>query len=255
MNDAGGRPLKALETTIDVVEAVREFEGTTLADLADALPYPKSTIYYHVDTLRRHGYLVTQEGEYQIGLKFLYHGAYAKRRQSAYSIVDEKLQELSVDLSAATDFSVAENGRLIVLSQRIGGADKHKFLEGSYLYLTASSAGKSILAEMSDAQVDAIVDRWGLPRETDDTITDRDELRADLERTRERGYAVSDEELLTGLRSVSATVHDPAGDVIGSVSVSGPSYRYTMDTIEGRFADRLLQAVSDLETEISSIES
>lgn len=252
--ETDGRTLDALETTLDIIDTVQELEGATLGDLTEELALPKSTIYYHVNTLRAHGYLVEEDGKYYIGLRFFSHGAHAKRRREEYSIIDTKLQDLAEETTAETDFAVEENGRLIVLAQRISGSNRSGFLEGSYLYLTASSAGKAILAEMEDEQINAVLKRWGLPKVTDHTITDKDKLFEEISEVREQGYAVNDEELMSGLRSVSAVIHDSQGSVLGAISVSGPKYRFTMDTIEGQIIGSLQQTIDEIEAEIASIE-
>ena len=65
----------------------------------------------------------------------------------------------------------------------------------------------------------------GLPAHTGLTITKRSALRKELERVREQGYAVAVDELEVGLTAVAAPIHNAHGDVIASMSVSGPTFR------------------------------
>ncbi|MDG5777194.1 IclR family transcriptional regulator [Haloarculaceae archaeon H-GB2-1] len=246
-----GRTLDAVETTLDVVQALHDLDGATLADLADSVDAPKSTLYYHLNTLASRGYVVQEGDEYDVGLTFLTHGARAKRRKRAYETIDQPLQDLAERTSAEADFAVEENGRLVVLSQSVGSGPNTGFLEGSHLYMTNTSAGKAILAEMVDDQIDQILDTWGLPQETPHSTTDREALFAELRTVREQGYAVNDEELMEGLRSVSAVVHDHDGSVLGAISVSGPTYRFTMDRIDGEIADLLLDEIESFEATLS----
>ena len=69
--------------------------------------------------------------------------------------------------------------------------------------------------------------RWQAPRLTPQTIVDRAQLRAELERTRRAGFAVAVEELELGLHAVAAPVFDATGSCVAAVSVSGPAYRLT----------------------------
>ena len=64
-----------------------------------------------------------------------------------------------------------------------------------------------------------------LPAYTSLTITKRGELRKELERVREQGYAVAVGELEIGLTAVAAPIHNAHGDAIASMSVSGPTFR------------------------------
>ena len=84
-----------------------------------------------------------------------------------------------------------------------------------------------------------MVDRHGLPALTESTITDREELAAELDQIRETGIAFDDEERLDGLRSVAGAVTDADGEVLGAVSVAGPTSRLR----EARFREELPDAV------------
>jgi len=84
-----------------------------------------------------------------------------------------------------------------------------------------SSAGKAMLAELSDEQVSALVAQSGLLRRTPKTITSLDELLADLASTRRRGYAVDDEEDVEGVFCVGAPFYDHAGTCAGAISATG----------------------------------
>jgi DNA-binding IclR family transcriptional regulator len=115
--------------------------------------------------------------------------------------------------------------------------------------LHCTSLGKAILAYLPEERVDEIVDRWGLPARTADTITTREELDAELERIRERGYAQDNGERLSGLRCVAAPITDTDGVAIGAVSVAGPTSRMKGERFESEIPERV-QSVANV-TEIN----
>jgi DNA-binding IclR family transcriptional regulator len=125
--------------------------------------------------------------------------------------------------------------------------------EGEYLYVHTSSTGKAILAELSDERVDEILDQWGMPAETQYTITNRSEFIEELEQVSTRGYAIVDQEWLEGLRAVAAAVLLPDGRPFGALSVGGPTYRLTEEAIDNEVTPRLFQAAETLEEEIQDI--
>jgi len=92
-----------------------------------------------------------------------------------------------------------------------------------------------VLAHLPEARVDDIVERHGLPVLTENTITDCQALREELAEIRETGIAFDDEERLDGLRSVGAAITSEDGDVLGAVSVAGPTSRLR----EERFREEL----------------
>jgi DNA-binding IclR family transcriptional regulator len=71
-----------------------------------------------------------------------------------------------------------------------------------------------------------------LPRYTEYTITDIEKLRAELQKTIQRGYATGIEELEIGLTAVAAPIRNHTGQVVAALSVSGPSYRLPIKRLE-----------------------
>src|SRR5699024_8958520 len=100
----------------------------------------------------------------------------------------------------------------------------------------ATAAGKLLLAFMKEPERERIL-AGPLEACTSRTITDASELRAQLQETRERGYAVSLEEQELGLSAVSAPVFTRSGAVAAALTLSGPSVRLqpgTMDELTAR---------------------
>ena len=85
--------------------------------------------------------------------------------------------------------------------------------------------GKAILASYSDADVDAAISRNGLRRITEKSITRASELRADIAAIRQRGYALDDEEFVTGLRCAAAVVYNAQAEALCAISISGLAVR------------------------------
>ncbi|MDG5777193.1 IclR family transcriptional regulator [Haloarculaceae archaeon H-GB2-1] len=250
-DDDGPRTLKTTETSLSLVQTVQDLGGAAFTELRSELDLSKSTLYYHLNTLEKAGYLVKSDGEYQIGLRFLSHAEYAKRQEPAYDVVRAKAQELADRVAEEIDFSVEENGRLVVVYHNIGGDAMTDFQIGQYLYLHATAGGKVMLAEMPERRIEQIIDQWGLPELTDNTITEKAALMEELDVIRERGYAINDEEEREGLRSVSATINRSDGSVLGSLAVDGPTYRLTNERIETRTSEELLGVIEEIESELA----
>jgi DNA-binding IclR family transcriptional regulator len=109
------------------------------------------------------------------------------------------------------------------------------------------------LAVLPEERVAAIVDRWGLPASTENTITDRDQLCEELVAVSERGYAIDDQEFAGGLRSVGMAVTDPLGSPIGGFSVPGPAYRLDDETMEKELSETLAGAIETFESAIEEL--
>src|SRR5699024_8562996 len=93
----------------------------------------------------------------------------------------------------------------------------------------ATSMGRVLLAGMPAAARDAMLEASVLPALTDRTLTDPTELRAELARVREQGWALVDGELEPGLRSVAVPLHGRHGEVVAAVNVSTSATRDSVD--------------------------
>jgi DNA-binding IclR family transcriptional regulator len=252
MNDAR-RTLGTLDKTVAVIEYLRDHDGARVTALADEMGVSKGTAHKHLSTLVHHGYVV-QEGEtYHLGLRFANLGEHALTRKPAYG----RAREMATRLAARTDlesgFLVEENGRGVYLKTEVEDANA-PHLEpkvGHREYLHVSAAGKAILAALPRRRIDAVVDRWGLPAVTEATITDYDDLLAELERVRDRGYAFNRGENKPGVRAVGTAVREGDGSVLGGVSLTVPEYRTADDDWFGdEVADRLVEATAAFEAEL-----
>lgn len=93
------------------------------------------------------------------------------------------------------------------------------------MYLPACGVGKAILANFPRERVSDVVEEYGLPAWTENTITDEESLYEELNRIRNRGVAFDDEERIRGLQYVAAPIQCD-GELLGAISVSGPKKRF-----------------------------
>lgn len=254
-----GDAIQATGTSLEVVEIIEHLDGARTTEVAAELGVAKSTAHKHLKTLERRGYLAEEGGEYRVGLKFLHLGESARTRWPFYDLVREAVTALGERTDEDVDFCVEEHARVYTLCEAYHKWEKYSESKAGYRVNTgdwypmhAVASGKAILATYDEASVREVIDRWGLPALTDETITDVDELLVDLERTRERGYGLSDEEYVDGLRTVSRTVSLPDGRVLGALSVSGPAYRMAGAVLEQEIPDALAASVESLEEQLAA---
>lgn len=250
-DNSPGRPVKTAGTTFDIVEAVQARDGATISELAEGLGLAKSTVHNHVTTLREKQYLVNRDGEYHIGLKFLDHGMYAKRRIPVAEIAAPKLEQLAEQTDEVAWLVVEEHGRAVNLESAVGDdAVENLARVGMRTPLHIHAAGKAILAHLPEERVRKIVDRYGLPARTEHTITEPAELYAALETIRERGFAFMESEAIPELRSVAAPLISDS-TVIGAITVAGPARRLTGDRFREDIPEAVLGAANAIELKLT----
>lgn len=238
---------KTTDTAIEILDFIRRANGATLSEIQEAFDLSRSTLYTHINTFNRHGLVIRENGRYWPGLRFREFSESARWRKPSYQIVEAKLEELTATTDAEVEFLVEEVGRinLVFHSEEVSH-------EQVRLYAHNTAAGKAILAEYDEERVDDIVDRWGLPAEAPNTITDREALQDQLVEIAERGYAYNDEEWFEGYHGIGAAVDGVDGRVLGALTIGGPVYRVTKETLTNELAETLLDAVDDVEASIRS---
>jgi IclR family pca regulon transcriptional regulator len=114
----------------------------------------------------------------------------------------------------------------------------------------ATSMGRVLLAALPDAEIDAYLARVPLDRLTGHTVESAAALRSELDAVRGQGYAIVDQELEDGLRSIAAPVHGRGGAVAGAVNVSWHAARATVETMRRRLLPPLLAATAAIDADL-----
>jgi IclR family pca regulon transcriptional regulator len=116
----------------------------------------------------------------------------------------------------------------------------------------ATSMGRVLLAALDPAALDAALARAELRALTPETITDERELRAELDRVRTQGWALVDQELESGLRSVAAPIHDSAGVVAAAINVSANATRTGVEELKATLLPPLLATAEAIERDLAA---
>jgi IclR family acetate operon transcriptional repressor len=255
--------IKTTERSLDVVREVQKSAGATLGEVAEAVDISKSTAYKHLTTLASRGYLVREGDEYHLGLKFVNRGEFARARRPAYRIAAEKVDELAERTDEEVDFVVENDGRAMTVhlsydlnnpfqEKTVDQSNKH-WRTGTYYHLHCIAAGKAVLSTLSDSQIEAVLDQWGLPKRTEQTITSREELFTEVETIRERGWAYSEGEYVDGLAAVAMPVYGPDSEAVGALSVNGPTYNLQGETRFEEIRDVLADVVASFEADLAEV--
>lgn len=232
--------LTSVLRAFDIVEQLEKQGGMTMSELAATIDIPPSTAHIYLKTLHEAGYLTRENDEYHLGLRFLKHGGHVRHNLEIYQAAKTELDDLARRTGESVDFGVVEQGKR-VLVYKTQGPDvvTQKPVTGDYAHMHMTALGKAMLATLDDDQVSDIVDTHGLPKATQHTIDTREELFDELDRTRERGYSIEDEERRDGIRAIGAAI-ERGSERPSAISISGPKSQLTDD----RLSD-LNQAIQD----------
>ena len=226
--DAGAEGLKSLRKAIRVLECFSLQESRlALTDIARRAGMPLSTTHRILATLREVS-IVEQEGDrdlYRLGLKLLELGSMVLANLDVHREALPYIEELVRETGETVHLGVFDGSQVVSIEKMDsphGLASNVTIGKGAPAYCTG--VGKALLAFQPENVVDHVC-RLGLPRHTPQTITDPEKLRKELAHVRAQGYAVDNMEHQADVRCVAAPIRNHAGNVIASLSISGPATR------------------------------
>lgn len=232
----------------EVIETLEELGSARVTEIAEEINRPPSIVHNHLATLQELEYVVKEGQKYKLGLRFLQRGEIARNRLPLYTEAQSVIEQLANSTRELVTLMVEEHGRGVYLDVVQGNEDiQYPGLPGTRIRLHCSAAGKAILAHLTDERIEQILDTHGLPPQTTNTITERDELFEELETIREQGYALDKQEFREGMRSIGAPICDEENTVIGGLSIAGPTHRISGERLETELPDELIQSVNVIE--------
>lgn len=223
----------------------------TLHQLSTELPYAKSTVHRHLETLVNEGYVRKTDGGYRLSLRFLDFGIQSRQNHALYSTAKDRVDDLAVETGEKVWCVIEADGHAVPLYGHSGENMVHSNVSvGEHVPIHQMAAGKAILAYLPEDRIMNIIERRGLPAVTENTITDRESLLEELAEVRERGVAFNCEESGHRLHAIGTPIRNEEDEAIGAISVSGPARRLQGDLFTEELPERLQEVASDIEVDL-----
>lgn len=239
--------LRSVEIAFNIIEALQEQNQLGITELADELGHSKSTIHSHLQTLENREIVVNEAGKYHLSLRILDMANDVRNQVGNYDVIKEEADTLANETGEIAQFGLEEHRLVTYLYKSKGerGVETASSV-GRRQPMHSTSLGKAILAYLPHERREEIINSMPLERKTPQTITDPEQLRAELDKITERGYAIDDEENLEGLRCVAAPVKN-GKIVLGAISITGPASRITDDDLHNDLAKAVQRAANIIE--------
>lgn len=244
--------IKSNRTLFRIIESIRDRETATITELSDDVGVAKSTVHRHVSSLREEGYVIQEGNQYRLGLRFLDLGIRVRNRRKELRKMKSTTRTLADETGELVSFMVEENGEGVFLYRERGdqGVESAAHV-GLRTPLHTTAAGKALFANLPDGRIHEIIDEHGLPARTEKTITDRETFLDELDRIVEENLAFSTGEHTLGLASVGAPVVRPDGEILGGLSVAGPTHRMSDERLHETIPQQLLSIINEFELNIT----
>jgi len=233
---AGGS-VQSVDRALTVLGILARVGDAGVTEIAAELGVHKSTAFRIVATLESHGMVEQNQdrGKYRLGVGLIRLAGATTARLDVVQEARPVTRRLAADTGETVNIAVLSDQSALYLDQIAGASalQSHNWV-GQHIPLHATSNGKVLLSDLDADELDRRVPT--LASYTPETITSRDRLRSELATILEQGYAVAVDELEIGLTAIAAPIHDAHGDVVASLSISGPTFRLDGDRVAGLVA-------------------
>ena len=237
-----------MSQTLDRALQILDFVGEKprrIGEIADYLGVHHSTALRFLHTLRKHGFVhELPDHRYRLGSAMFRLGFQALEGIELRSVARPYMEKLNEATNETVHLGTLEDGDVVYV-EKVEAAHRVRMVSriGAIATLHCTGVSKGILAFLPDAERRRLLAMHELRKYTDNTLTDLDELEADLTLSRERGYALDRQENEPGIHCVAAPVFSGEGDVVGAFSVTAPVARIDNDTLLS-FVPALLKATT-----------
>lgn len=245
--DGTGTQVQSVDRALSILEFLAQRGSAGVTEIAKNLDVHKSTAFRLVAALENRHLVeqVEERGKYRLGFGLIRLAGATSAQLDLTKEGRPVCVQLAAALGETVNIAVLDSGGATNITQEHGRTVvTTRNWVGKRTPLHATSSGKVLLAWAERDALDQLL-ADGPERFTGGTITEAAELEGELERIRVRGWASCTEELEIGLNSVAAPIHGAEGEVLASVSVSGPSYRMTADQFPA-IAARLLVGAAEI---------
>lgn len=201
-----------------------ETPALRVVDITKRVGMTQSSVSRLLGTMVACGYLerVEETGCYQLGRQIITLSSVALNHSELRKQALPELFRLEQEYTVGANLAVLDRDRMYYLAHVDSRTSPRMYTMVGYTNpLHCTAIGKILLAAMSDGEIEAVLDRTGLPSFTYHTVTDRAVLTEQLDRVRCLGYATEYNEHALGSACIAAAIRDRSGRVVAGLSMSG----------------------------------
>jgi DNA-binding IclR family transcriptional regulator len=230
--------VNSIVRAVKLLEILKEERDISYIQIAKRIDIPKSTLFKILKTLENLE-LVHKDGEtgrYQLGTKLIELGGSARNQLEITNIARPFMKRLNKELDATLHLTVVAHGEILPIeSFESENWYRHHFRYSPAIGVPAplhcTAPGKAILAHLKQKEIEEIIKTKRLKKYTENTITTKKALLAELKKIVEQGYAVSNGEHDEIIRSVAAPIWNHEGQVIAAMSILGVISKITPERV------------------------
>jgi IclR family KDG regulon transcriptional repressor len=242
--------IQAVSHALDLLEQFHdEVDELGVTELSKRLKLHKNNVFRLLATLESRNYIeqnkVTEN--YRLGLKTLELGQTFIKQMGLLRQSRPVLEALVKECNETTYVAILKESHIVYLDVVETDLTVRVVPRvGARLPAYCTAAGKVQISYMTDEELENFLPQKEMKRYTPKTVTDREELKKHLKVIADQGYAIDDEEMDVGVKCVGAPIRDYTRRIIGAVSISGPSMRFTDERLEKELIPLVMRAGEEI---------
>ena len=240
--------MTSLARGLAVVQAFSDSrKPQTIANISQKTGIPRAAVRRCLHTLRELGYVDAELNNFSLRPKVLTLG-YSYLSSTPLTVSAQPyLNEISRTLNESSSMAVLEDGEVLYVARASTSRVMSVALNtGSRLPAYCTSLGRVMLAHLPPAELEQYLAKTKLRAMTENTVTNPKRLREILADVRRDGYAINDEELELGLRSIAVPVRGASGQVLAALNVGAQAARVSVKQLEKEFLPVLVRGAQEL---------
>lgn len=244
----------ALASGLEVIQAFdHEHPRMTLSEVAARTGMNRAKARRFLLTLHALGYVRKQQRYFELAPRVLQLGYAFLSANNYRDVIQQHLEDITAETGESSSLGVLDGNDVIYVAR---SAAKHRLMAitlsvGTRLPAAHTSMGRMLLAQLSDTDLDHFLSSVALEPYTDKTVTDVSELRSQILKARQQGYAISDQELDSGLRSIAVPVYDAKQHLMGAINISTNAARVDLDKLINVYLPVLQNKVAQIRAHIN----
>jgi IclR family pca regulon transcriptional regulator len=244
--------IDSVEKALRMMQAFSaEHAEMTLSEAAEATGLTRATARRLLLTFTRLGFAVSDGRKFRLTPKVLRLGYGYLSALPWWEHAQPHMRALADDVRESCSIATIDGPDIVYVARVPASRTMSITLNvGSRLPAYPTSMGRVLLAALSEDDLKSYVDSVRLDALTPNTITDPDELRAELARVREQGFAVVDGEREEGVRSAAVPIRGRSGAVLAALNISANAARISLDDLRERCVPRVVATAEAISADI-----
>ncbi len=227
--------------------------GQTLAEVSRDTGLPRAAVRRFLLTLEELGYVRSEDRRFSLTPRVLELGYAYLSSLSLPEIAQPHLRMLVGQVDESCSMSVLDGTDIVYVAREPTRRIMTVAIAiGTRFPAYATSMGRAMLSQLPEPSLHTILARLVLPARTSRTITDPARLASEIARVRDQGWALVDQELEDGLRSIAAPIRDQHGQTVAAVNVSTHTSRTTLQELRGPMLEHLLETAAAIEADVAA---